>query len=83
MLIAVRLRQKRVAAAIPGNLGSRRLPLLTGSHPRGTPKLNGVSTGRFLDLKGLHRARTDAPWAQNQHAASRREINFDFEVELC
>jgi hypothetical protein len=38
MLNAVWLRQESVAAAIPGNLGSRRLPLLWDPHPWSTPE---------------------------------------------
>jgi hypothetical protein len=45
------------------------------------PKQTGASIGRFLNLKGCIVQDPTAPRAQNQHAAFRREINFDFEVE--
>jgi hypothetical protein len=76
MLNAVRLRQEIVAAAIPSNLGSRRLPLLSIRTYGARRKQNGVSTGRFLSR--LHRAKSDCILGSNQHAAFRREINFRF-----
>jgi hypothetical protein len=81
MLNAVRLRQESVAAAIPGNLSSRSLPLLSIRTHGARRKQSGISTGRFLSR--LHRANPTASWAQISTPHSEEKSIFDSEVELC
>jgi hypothetical protein len=46
-------------------------------------KQNGVSTGRFLNLRGCIVQDPTAPWAVISTPRSEEKSIFDFEVELC
>jgi hypothetical protein len=81
MLNAVWLRQETVAAAIPGNLGSRRLPLLSIRTHRARRKQNGIPT--VISYIGCIVQNPTASWAQISTPHSKAKSIFDFEVEFC
>jgi hypothetical protein len=81
MLNAVWLRQESVATAIPGNLGSRRLPLLS-------IRTHGAAGSRMayrpvVSYVGCIVQNPTASWAQISTPHSEAKSIFDFEVEFC